>query len=129
MAFRMPEMFRDKYFEQKHYGIAGDEGNGVFVIPGHSGRILFCVASNGAGWEHVSVSCLQGKKVRIPTWKEMCRIKDLFWEAEDCAIQFHPPRSKYVNFYEALHLWRPIGVELPVPEKFLIEPKTGGTDT
>lgn len=63
-------------------------------------------------WEHISVSA-QG---RCPTWEEMNWVKDLFWEPEECVLQFHPPRSVYVNRCPfALHLWKPVGVLIPLP--------------
>ena len=54
---------------------------------------LRIIASDGFGWEHVSVS----RRDRCPTWEEMCQIKALFWDEDDCVIQYHPPRSEYVN--------------------------------
>ena len=79
---------------------------------------FFCVASNGGGWEHVSVSPCNEKRKACPTWEEMCEIKDLFWGPDECVIQYHPPKSDYVNRYPyCLHLWRPIGQELPRPPK------------
>jgi hypothetical protein len=63
-------------------------------------------------WEHLSVSC-QG---RCPTWEEMCWVKSLFFDPEELVIQFHPPQSKYVNCHpHTLHLWKPVGVEIPLP--------------
>ncbi len=47
--------------------------NGAFEIP-LGGRKVYVIASDGAGWEHVSVSL----KGRCPTWNEMCWIKELF---------------------------------------------------
>ncbi len=68
-------------------------------------------------WEHVSVSLKQ----RCPTWDEMCFVKDLFWADDEVVIQYHPAKSNYVNdFKTCLHLWKPIGVELPTPEVKLI---------
>jgi hypothetical protein len=79
--------------------------------------MLRCCASDGYKWEHVSVSTHD----RIPTWEEMCFIKDLFWDAEDTVIQFHPPKSEYVNQHPyTLHLWRPIGAEIPRPDSILV---------
>ena len=58
---------------------------------------------NGKPVEHVSVSLRR----RCPTWDEMNIIKDIFWDDEECVIQFHPPKSKYVNaFPYCLHMWR-----------------------
>lgn len=80
------------------------------------------VVSDGEGWEHVSV----GLPNRCPTWGEMCRIKALFWDAEDTVIQFHPPESEYVNCHPyVLHLWRPVGIEIPRPPSILVGPRGG----
>jgi len=55
--------------------LASDESfgnNGVFYIPiGISGKYYTVVASDGMGWEHVSVSLPS----RALTWEEMCKIK------------------------------------------------------
>ena len=51
----------------------------------------------------------------------MCFIKGLFWDEEDVVIQYHPAKSEYVNRHEkCLHLWRPVGVEMPTPQKELV---------
>lgn len=76
--------------------------NGLFLFKIKK-NILRVVASDELGWDHVSVS-LSG---RCPTWREMCIIKDLFFEPEETVIQFHPPESVYVNENPyTLHLWR-----------------------
>lgn len=63
-------------------------------------------------WEHVSIS----RRDRCPTWEEMAQVKAWFWDAEDLVLELHPPRSRYVNQHPfCLHLWRPIGVEIPLP--------------
>lgn len=68
-------------------------------------------------WEHVSIST----QTRCPTWEEMCFVKDLFWDEEDCVVQYHPPKSDYINCHpRCLHLWRPIGLEIPRPPKILV---------
>ncbi len=73
---------------------------------------LKAVATYGLGWDHVSVS----RKDRIPTWEEMCFVKDCFFDPEDCVVQYHPPRSKYRNCHpRCLHLWRPQAERLPMP--------------
>lgn len=75
------------------------------------------IASTGLGWEHVSVS----REDRCPTWEEMCEVKAFFWDAEDCVIEYHPPETEYVNVHKnCLHLWRPIGIELPIPPNYLV---------
>lgn len=80
-----------------------------------------CVVSDGFGWEHVSVSL---EKKKCPNWGIMCAVKDLFWDPEDCVIQFHPPASAYVNAHPyCLHLWRKIGHEYEIPDSILVGPK------
>lgn len=68
-------------------------------------RCTLVVGANEEGWEHVSVElCAR----RLPTWEEMCLIKDIFWDEEEDVVQIHPKKSQYVNITEALHLWRPV---------------------
>jgi hypothetical protein len=73
----------------------------------------------GPPWEHVSVSLLQvGRGFRrLPNWKEMCFVKDLFWEEEECVVQFHPAKADHINLGEVLHLWRLVGEPFPMPPK------------
>ena len=55
---------------------------------------------------------------RCPTWEEMCMIKDIFWGEEECVVEYHPPRSQYVNRHPyCLHLWKKIGEEFETPPK------------
>ena len=63
------------------------------------------IGSNEEGWEHVSIE-MYGRK--LPTWDEMCEIKDLCWDDEEEVVQIHPKKSHYINLTEALHLWRPV---------------------
>ena len=105
--------------------MASDESygaNGAFLMPSpEAGWELFFIASDGLGWEHVSVRADNGKRSRVPTWKEMCAAKDLCWDAEDVVVQFHPPKSEYVNNHpHVLHLWRPIGAVIPLPDSLLV---------
>ena len=96
---------------------------GAFEVPGSvvGGRSLQIIAADGqhTGWEHVSVSLDQeGRKLgRVtPSWATMCFVKDLFWEPEECVVQFHPPASKHVNDHPGvLHLWRKVGGDFPMP--------------
>ena len=102
---------------------ASDGNNGYFMLPCQTTKsVLNCIVSDGMGWEHVSVS-VEGQK-RTPTWTEMCFIKDIFWSEEEVVIQFHPAKSEYVNCHPfVLHLWKPIGVELPRPLTIMVGPK------
>jgi len=106
-----------------------DGNNGVFLIHKSDGWNLLVLASDGSEWdkafpgirpiwEHVSVSARKDRQVRTPTWTEMQRIKEIFWDAEDVVVQFHPKESQYVNQHpHTLHMWRPVDVELPTPPK------------
>jgi len=97
--------------------------NGAFTWINKNGVKFKAIASDGGGWEHVSVQMIPqaGRKQRIPTWTEMCIAKDLFWDHEDCVVQFHPPETEYVNVHNhVLHLWRKIGYEMPLPYKIMI---------
>lgn len=95
------------------------KGNGVFrVRTFKSGRRFQVIATDGGGWDHVSVTPLD-KPNKIATWDEMCEIKDMFFLPEEEAIEFHPKKSEYVNLAKnCLHLWRlNDGREWPDPYK------------
>src|SRR5262252_9403806 len=99
---------------------------GMFYMPGPCGRPLRIMATDGndptappeqRAWEHCSVSTDK----HIPNWTEMNFVKDLFWSPEECVVQFHPPRSEYVNnFSVVLHLWRCKTVDFPLPPSILV---------
>ncbi len=81
------------------------------------GQKLRVIASNGFGWDHVSVS----HKKRCPTWHEMNRIKEIFFDEDDVVIQFHPPKKDYVNVHPfCLHLWRSHTDPIQLPPKILV---------
>ncbi len=71
-----------------------DGPNGVFRIPLSNSSCAWCIMSDGLGWEHVSVYITKGLESaddqRTPTWAEMCKIKDIFWDSDECVIQYHP---------------------------------------
>lgn len=74
------------------------------------GSVVF--SDNESGWEHVSFSDYNEKKV--PSWEEMCQLKDFFWNDDEEVIQIHPKKSEYVNIRKnCLHLWRNKHMELP----------------
>jgi hypothetical protein len=76
-------------------------------------------------WEHVSVSVRVPGETRCPTWEEMCEIKDMFWDKDETVIQYHPAEADYVNMHpHTLHLWKPIGVELPTPPSIMVGVKS-----
>lgn len=95
--------------------------NGFFHIPRSKGW-LQVIASDGMGWDHVSVVPIDSKTqrplYRTPTWEEMCFVKALFFADDEVVIQYHPRKADYRNAHEyCLHLWRPHGVELPTPDR------------
>lgn len=111
------EKFRLRDRELECYGCNGDSGNGIFKVF-VSGKSFYCIASNGGGWEHISIHRPNGK---IPTWEEMCALKDIFFEDEEVVVQYHPKKSEYVNIHEGcLHLWRPINETMPTPPKIFV---------
>ena len=105
---------------EKRLGLHGNRGNGVFkVFVG--GRSFQVIATDGLGWDHVSVTPWNQKRQSCPTWEEMCAIKDMFFEPEETVVQYHPPHSEYVNNHPyCLHLWRPTDQEIPRPPKELV---------
>lgn len=97
-------------------GCQKDDDGGFFLIP-FKGRELYVIASNGANWEHVSVSL----NSRCPNWQEMTFIKDLFWNDDEVVMQLHVAKKDHININPyCLHLWRPIEREIPLPPKFMI---------
>lgn len=109
MTFRVPEKKRVRFPESSpYYSDARSGNNGAFRL-----LRLHCLASDGLGWEHVSVS---RDDHRMPTWADMCKVKAIFWDPEDVVMQLHPRESEYVNNHpNCLHLWRPVDVEIPTP--------------
>jgi hypothetical protein len=99
-----------------------DGNNGAFAVPSvEPGWNLFMLASDGAGWEHVSVHARRGTQTRTPNWREMCHVKDLFWDDDDAVMQLHPRRADYVNMHpNVLHLWRPTWTAVPLPDPVLV---------
>lgn len=125
MSFKAPEQYRVRTgpfaSDRAAHGL-----NGAFMIPNpnpQSTLTLRVIASDGADWEHVSVSI----KSRCPTWEEMCYVKGLFWDDEDAVMQLHPPRSDWVNNHRfCLHLWRPLKQSIPLPDSLLVGYKEAG---
>lgn len=98
----------------------GFNGSFRFLINGVRIKVI---ASDGMGWQHVSVSI--NNSTFTPSWQIMCIVKDLFWEPEDTVIQYHPAASQYINCHPGcLHLWRPLNEKLPIPPMEFVGPKT-----
>ena len=103
---------------------AGDDGFSADIhIGGWDGSFIL---SYGARWEHASVRPY-AKRI-IPTWSDMCRIKDMIWNDDEAVIQIHPPKADYVNFVEnCLHLWKCTYKEMTLPPRILVGPIEGMT--
>ena len=113
--FHVPNKYRIRSGEMGSDDSYGN--NGAFMIPLTSKDQLAVIASDRMGWEHVSVSLRND----VPRWRHMCFIKEMFWDAEDCVIQYHPPKSVYINVHpNCLHLWRPVGMVIPLPPTWMI---------
>lgn len=116
--FRVPEHLRLREGPMATSERMGN--NGMFIVPAGGTVRLRVIASDGQGWEHVSVSLAN----RCPTWEEMCLVKELFWHDDACVVQYHPPKSDYVNCHDyCLHLWRPVGVALVRPPSIMVGAK------
>ena len=125
--FRVPEMYR----VEPPMGLPNPVGsnNGYFMIPvGNKGNTTICaMASDGQGWDHVSLQVLEKGKFKMPSWDVMEFIKQLFWEPDACVVQYHPPADQYVNNDpNVLHLWRFHG-PMPTPHYSMVGTAPGKT--
>ncbi len=67
---------------------------------------------DGKRWLHVSASAPD----RIPTWKELRLVKDIFIGKNKLAVQVLPPDEDYINLNpHVLHLWHCLD-GCPVPD-------------
>ncbi|WP_341323396.1 hypothetical protein NSQ62_07950 [Solibacillus sp. FSL H8-0523] len=96
-----------------HYG---DATSGAFKLK-IKGEEYLVVVSDGGDWEHVSIS----HKHKVPSWKTMCALKDLFFEEDEVVMQLHPAKKDHINNHpNCLHLWRPLTQEIPLPPKEMV---------
>lgn len=103
----------------RHYGNIGDSGSGVFVVPSPiDSAPMRVIASDGMGWDHVSVS----RANRCPNWPELEHVKRLFFRDDETAMQLHVPPSDHTSLHDyCLHLWRPNdGREIPRPPVMMV---------
>jgi hypothetical protein len=88
---------------------SGNSGNGAFEF-----GAIRVIASNGGGWDHLSVSLAH----RTPTWEEMELVKRRFFKPHALVVQYHLPESKHISCHPyCLHMWRPHHhrIKLPPP--------------
>ena len=112
--YRSPEM------EFQFAGQPGNSKGGCFLVRSPiDGQPLKVIASSGEGWDHVSVS----RTSRCPNWPEMEHIKRMFFLDTETAMQLHVPPTEHVNHHPyCLHIWRPLGAEIPVPPSIMVGP-------
>jgi predicted HicB family RNase H-like nuclease len=95
--FKVPHKDRITYGPMGSGDWAGN--NGAFQINLSNRTDAMVVASNGEGWEHVSVRMIDRStgKDRTPTWSEMCKIKDIFWagKKDEKKLLLRLPKKAY----------------------------------
>lgn len=95
------------------YGDRGNSNGGAFEVP-FNGKNFHVIASNGGGWDHVSVSLSN----RTPTWEEMEYVKRLFFKKDEVAFQLHVAEEDHINTLNyCLHIWRSHNRAVPTPPK------------
>lgn len=103
---------REWALERQLYGCNGDSTRGMF-----SYNAFRIIATSGSGWDHVSISLT----TRCPTWDEMERLKRMFFEDRETAMQLHVPPAEHKNCHPfCLHLWRPLEQEIPRPPSLMV---------
>ena len=101
MSFFVPKFMEVSRVQLPGYP-PGDSKNGAFMVRSMGLKII---ASEGAGWQHVSVS----RNKRTPSYEDMQWAKEQFWSDDVCVMQLHVPKSAHVNYHKyCLHLWCPI---------------------
>ena len=96
---------------------AENDGMGGKYYDKYAGKWLNFIFSYQMGWEHLSVSMPS----KTPTWEQMCMMKDIFWNKNECCIEYHPKEEDYVNNHpHCLHIWKPTEVEIPKPPSILV---------
>lgn len=122
MRIRFPQVLEDARVLEGLYATRPLETFGAFML-----RSLTIIVADGSNWdlaklplpvwEHVSVSA----RGRCPTWAEMEFVRELVFLPEETVMQLSVPRADHVNVHPyTLHLWRPIGVEIPRPPKVCV---------
>lgn len=123
-SFKHLEKYRIK--NAGKFNTGNGERCGAFLVPFEAGELVI-IADDGqrpgeiSGWEHVSVHWRNQRGMAVPIWTAMVKVKDLFWSSDECVIQYHPPKSNYVNTHPCtLHLWKQCGQEFILPPVELV---------
>lgn len=101
---RIEEIMKNEYvWGLKHF--ANGQYRGFVKLP-ECGSCSIVIGISESGMEHVSVSPIRMRK--LPSWDDMCRLKDICWKPDEECYQIHPAESEYVNLMQnCLHIWRP----------------------
>ena len=115
---KIHDLARRTDIEERIYGAKGDKGNGVFSVPSELDQLpLNIIASDGNGWDHVSVS----RNDRLPRYEEMRQVVRLFFKDTETVMELHVPKKEHINRSEhVLHLWRPQNVDIPQPPHYMV---------
>lgn len=77
-------------------GIYLEDETGLRVI------LSYSTERDGKIWQHVSVS----REGRVPSYEELCMVKETLVGPEKGAVQVFPPKEEHVNYHPyCLHLW------------------------
>lgn len=118
---RTDEIVNNPILKNIELGIDG--GRATLHIGRWDGSVIW---SWDCGFEHVSVAPF-AKRI-TPSWDDMTKIKDIFWNDDEDVVQIHPRKSNYVNnIPNCLHLWRCTYREMPLPPSCLVGLRDGQT--
>ena len=110
---QMKDLMKDSRIQITQHCLDGFAG--YYKAVNTDGSIIFSI---GQGWEHASIRPFRGK---MPTWADMCLVKDIIWGDDEWVVQYHPPKEEYVNNVDnCLHLWKPINEIMPTPPSMLV---------
>ena len=116
--FNVPNKFRVR---EGKFSSTDDFGNNGAFHFNDKGYEFWVIASDGGGWDHVSVSI---NRNRTPSWEQMCFVKEMFWDPFVTVVQFHPRADEYVNCApNCLHLWRNQNYIHELPPSIFVGPK------
>lgn len=63
------------------------------------------IKADGKRWLHVSLACQGKHHNKLPTYEDMQEVRRLFvGEHREC-YQIMPPKNRWINFANVLHLW------------------------
>ena len=61
------------------------------------------------------------REANINDFERLMKLERDSFNEDEVVMQLHPAKKEYVNIKNnCLHLWRPIGVEIPTPPRFMV---------